>query len=539
MEATLFSISLWSFFAGMMAHFLGLFPREGTRAGRLFRWLAPALVIIGSGSLTALIIQRWATQGRVPISSSYEYLSVLTWFVAVFYFVVLNKVRKPLMGACISPGMFLGLVFAGMYPRKLEMTLIPALQSYWLKIHVSLTIIGEAVFAVAFVLGILYLVKNYRADRVDPQSRRKSLYLFLGAELVGMNVVGILRALGLVLAGVRGPVLVVCLLGGGFLVAVPLYLWACRRLVADGGGNHGGLIFAMTVFSLLVSGMFLGSLVNRNQQRIESTAYRIQTLDRLVEGIGGSGELTRESLERLLGEKRRELDLYLGLEKLHAQRKHTLSQEEARELIDNSGTELRIDFPLTLGEIRQERRRLQGDLVEIEALAGELGLPVKLAGLTALRRSLVDDYNRMVTSGLLPHDSGRISAFLGYMLLIAVPFFILGYLAAGPLQDRIPELEILDSLAYRTVSLGFPIYTFGALICGAVWAHYAWGKWWSNDPKEIGSLIVWFVYAIYLHARYVKSWSGTQAAAAAVLGFLLAVLGFVGNSVLGGLHAYG
>ena len=164
---------------------------------------------------------------------------------------------------------------------------------------------------------------------------------------------------------------------------------------------------------------------------------------------------------------------------------------------------------------------------------------MELARLTSLRHSLINSYNRMVTSGLLPHDSGRISAFLGYMLLFAVPFFVLGYLLVGVLRNRIPELEVLDSLAYRTISLGFPIYTFGALISGAIWAHYAWGKWWSNDPKEVGSLIVWFVYAIYLHARYVKAWSGTQAAAAAVLGFLLAVLGFVGNSVLGGLHSYG
>ena len=67
--------------------------------------------------------------------------------------------------------MFLGMVFAGMYPRKLEMTLIPALQSYWLKIHVSLTIVGEAVFAVAFVLGILYLVKNYRPEKITPQTK--------------------------------------------------------------------------------------------------------------------------------------------------------------------------------------------------------------------------------------------------------------------------------------------------------------------------------------------------------------------------------
>jgi ABC-type transport system involved in cytochrome c biogenesis permease subunit len=539
MEAILFKITLWSFFAGMTAHFLGLFPREGTRSGRIFQLLALVLIIGGFSSLTWLIIQRWATQGRVPISSSYEYLNVLVWFVAAFYFVVLYKVRKSLIGVCISPGLFLGMVFAGMYPRKLEMTLIPALQSYWLQIHVSMTIIGEAVFAVGFVLGILYLVKNYHPEQADPRTRRNSLLLFLAAELAGILVVGLLRSMGLVLNEISGQVLVVCMLGAGLLVALPVYLFAYRKWIAGKTGNHGGLVFALAVFSLLAAGMLLGSIVNRNQQSIESTTFRINTLSQLFVDLGDSGELTTESYGRIRANKQKELDLYLGLEKLHSEKKHTLSLLDAGELIQGSGVATEIDFPLTLGEIRHERRRLQNELIEIGVIAEEVGLPVKADRLTILRRSLIDSYNRMVAGGLLPHDSGRISAFMGYMLLIAVPFFIIGYLVAGPVRSRIPELEVLDSLAYRTISLGFPVYTFGALICGAIWAHYAWGKWWSNDPKEIGSLIVWFVYAIYLHARYVKTWSGSQAAMAAVLGFLLAVLGFVGNSILGGLHAYG
>ena len=55
----------------------------------------------------------------------------------------------------------------------------------------------------------------------------------------------------------------------------------------------------------------------------------------------------------------------------------------------------------------------------------------------------------------------------------------------------------------------------------------------------LGSLIVWLTFLIYLHARYVRRWSGNQAAVAAILGFLFAMLSFVGHSVLGGLHAYG
>ncbi|MEA2064019.1 MAG: cytochrome c biogenesis protein CcsA, partial [Gemmatimonadota bacterium] len=304
--------------------------------------------------------------------------------------------------------------------------------------------------------------------------------------------------------------------------------------------GHGGAVFALAVLSLLLAGMMIGAWIGRNSQRIESTGHRILILNQLISRAGQEGDLlTAERLESIRRGKQEELELFLSLEKLHAQVKHTLARKDAAELIARSSIEKNLDFPLTLGEIRGERRRLQNDIAVLAGIIGELKLPVKATYLAGWRAELITGYNRMAATGLLPHDRGRTSAFLGFMLLLAAPFFLASYLAAGSIRDRIPELETLDSLSYRTVSLGFPIYTLGALICGAIWAHYAWGKWWSNDPKEIGSLIVWFVYAIYLHARYVRAWSGTHAAMAAVLGFLLAVLGFVGNSVLGGLHSYG
>ena len=70
-----------------------------------------------------------------------------------------------------------------------------------------------------------------------------------------------------------------------------------------------------------------------------------------------------------------------------------------------------------------------------------------------------------------------------------------GYLA------RLPELAVLDRIAYRTHAFAFPIWTFAALIAGPIWAHYAWGRYWGWDPKEVWAFITWVVYAAYLHAR--------------------------------------
>jgi cytochrome c-type biogenesis protein CcsB len=97
----------------------------------------------------------------------------------------------------------------------------------------------------------------------------------------------------------------------------------------------------------------------------------------------------------------------------------------------------------------------------------------------------------------------------------------------------------LDSLSYRTVAIGFPLFTLGGLVFGMVWAYKAWGSYWSWDPKEVWSLITWFVFALYLHTRIVMGWKGRRSAAIAIIGFLAALFTYFGvNYLLAGLHSY-
>jgi len=99
--------------------------------------------------------------------------------------------------------------------------------------------------------------------------------------------------------------------------------------------------------------------------------------------------------------------------------------------------------------------------------------------------------------------------------------------------------EKLDSISYRCVAVGFPLFTLGGLIFGMVWAYKAWGSYWSWDPKETWSLITWFVFALYLHTRIVMGWKGRRSAFIAVIGFLAALFTYFGvNYLLAGLHSY-
>lgn len=264
----LFSWAFIGFSAGALLHVLYLALEK-----KIFGRLAAVCMGLGLISQTFAMISRGLAIGHAPLTNMYEFISLLAWFAAVLYFIFQRLYRQPVLGALICFGIIMLLASASLLPKNANQQLVPALQSYWLGIHVSLAALGEAAFLVAFAANILFLLK----------------------------------------------------------------------------------------------------------------------------------------------------------------------------------------------------------------------------------------------SGLKP-DS--------------------------PFARHLPDAEKADQIGYKAVTVGYPLFTVGALFAGAIWAEQAWGRFWSWDPKEVGSLIVWLVYSAYLHARLVKGWSGRRAAMLSAIGFLCTLFTFFANLVLGGLHAY-
>jgi cytochrome c-type biogenesis protein CcsB len=103
---------------------------------------------------------------------------------------------------------------------------------------------------------------------------------------------------------------------------------------------------------------------------------------------------------------------------------------------------------------------------------------------------------------------------------------------------RLPSIEQLDRLTYRTVVFGFPIWTFG-VIAGAIWADQAWGRYWGWDPVETWAFITWVLYAAFLHARATAGWRGRRAHYIQLLGFAALVFNIMIVQVfITGLHSY-
>ena len=103
---------------------------------------------------------------------------------------------------------------------------------------------------------------------------------------------------------------------------------------------------------------------------------------------------------------------------------------------------------------------------------------------------------------------------------------------------RLPDSRRIDLIAYRFLAFAFPLWTF-TVAAGAIWAQYAWGRYWGWDPKETWALVTWVIYACYLHARSTAGWRGTKAAVIAIIGLASFWFNFVGiNLLVSGLHSY-
>lgn len=132
------------------------------------------------------------------------------------------------------------------------------------------------------------------------------------------------------------------------------------------------------------------------------------------------------------------------------------------------------------------------------------------------------------------------SLLSGFILYWLVRLILRKRIAAAiqPLLKNVKP-QLVDEISYRAVTIGFPVFTLGALIFAMIWAQVAWTRFWGWDPKEVWALITWLFYAAFLHLRLSKGWHGEKSAWLAVGGFAIIMFNLVAvNLVIAGLHSY-
>jgi cytochrome c-type biogenesis protein CcsB len=132
------------------------------------------------------------------------------------------------------------------------------------------------------------------------------------------------------------------------------------------------------------------------------------------------------------------------------------------------------------------------------------------------------------------------NAFFAMAFFLSIMYIIQNrYLKKRKLKGLyyvLPSLDTLDQFNYRCLQLGFPLLTL-AIISGAIWSEYSIGAYWDWKPRQVWSLITWFLYAALLHGRLTVGWRGKKAAILSVIAFMILIGSFfVINFMLGGAH---
>ncbi len=174
-----------------------------------------------------------------------------------------------------------------------------------------------------------------------------------------------------------------------------------------------------------------------------------------------------------------------------------------------------------------------------QRMLGLLALPVAL-GMLLYASTIPADIEPLVPALqnnllLSVHVATAIVAYGSFTVAFAAAVLFLAQPETG--RWGLPKPAVLDEIGYRAIVVGFPFLTL-VIVLGALWADVAWGRYWGWDPKETASLVTWFIYGAYLHARVMRGWRGRRAAILLIVGFGATLLTYFGNLFFGGLHSY-
>ena len=156
-----FNVALFAYIAGMIGYFYYLAFR------RQLAWRSASLAaFLGLSAHALSVVARGFAAGRVPWGNMYEYSSLLALLVVACYLFVVEGVFKVrLLGGFVLAFSVLTMAIAVMFLYVGPGPLVPALNSYWIKIHVVAAITGSSLFALGCIVTILYLAKDRRERR--------------------------------------------------------------------------------------------------------------------------------------------------------------------------------------------------------------------------------------------------------------------------------------------------------------------------------------------------------------------------------------
>ncbi|MGA4719584.1 c-type cytochrome biogenesis protein CcsB [Fictibacillus nanhaiensis] len=153
---------------------MSISDKKGKDAAHTKKWGKIGFIssCIGFASQLGYFITRWMASGHAPVSNLFEFTTFFGMMMVLAFIILYIIYRTNGLGVFAMPIAVLVIAYASMFPRDIS-PLIPALQSDWLKIHVTTAALGEGILAISFVSGLIYLIRT-----VDQTvSSKKTLWL--------------------------------------------------------------------------------------------------------------------------------------------------------------------------------------------------------------------------------------------------------------------------------------------------------------------------------------------------------------------------
>lgn len=153
------------------------------------RWgkIAITITIIGFISHLGYFITRWMASGHAPVSNMFEFTTAFGMMLVGAFILLFFLYRTPSLGLFALPIAVIIIAYASMFPKEIT-PLIPALQSYWLTIHVITAALGESILAISAVAGLIFLLKNVDLTKKSKQRFWLEVVMFTLILVIGFVV---------------------------------------------------------------------------------------------------------------------------------------------------------------------------------------------------------------------------------------------------------------------------------------------------------------------------------------------------------------
>lgn len=410
----------------------------------------------------------------VPLANLYDFSLLFAFGAGIATLLLARKKSFQILGAFSLPLAALILTLARFIGSEF-IDLPPVLDSYWRPIHVGVAALSYGVAMVCFAIAVLFLLKN----------RSKVEAMAIWSCLFGFSVIVFISKFSVFTEFTYRAGLMLTNPTGGKPISTPF------RLDLPFVGE------ALAITGLLLLGVMIAFgiyLYNQNE-----TAKKV-----------GHGLIKIAFLAQIIS------------------------------IVMLVGAVRSIDDPV---QMLQQQLNAHPNQYITAGLAIAEGQNLSAAEYSALTPIQLEQMSRTYLQANSKNIYSSLNAnpveLSGLITAIAGTFFILIFaFRTETVIRRLPSLEVLDNLMYKTACLAFAGLAM-LLITGAIWANESWGRPWAFDSKETGALIAWLTYAGFLHTRISRGWKGKSSAYFAIVGFLLVVFTYLGVSyLLPGLHSY-